>query len=242
MAQIGFKTDRGKKRANNEDSLFLMPEENIYMVADGVGGHNSGEIASMTAVKTIAQYIKTNKIQEDPDSNGVKRYFLKCMEEANELIFNMAKDDPKLAGMATTVVMVYLNKGNAYFANVGDSRAYLVRDKDIKQITEDHTYVNELLKEGSITKEEAEAHPQKNMITRALGGEIIVLPDFYQLETNKDDIIILCSDGLYSEVCHEEILSKVKAADSMSTLSTDLVELANINGGNDNITIICIKI
>lgn len=242
MTQMGFKTDRGKKRGRNEDSLFLMPEQSIYMVADGVGGHNSGEIASMTAVEAIAQYIKTNPMKENIEGTEIMGYFLACMQEVNTLIFNMAKNDPQLAGMATTLILMHLKDGDGYFVNIGDSRAYIIRDEEIHQITEDHTYVNELLKKGSITKEEADAHPQKNMITRALGGEETVLPDFYQLKVNKEDIFILCSDGLYSEVPPEEIVGQARASNSMSGLSSELVNLANMNGGNDNITIICIKI
>lgn len=242
MTQVGFKTDKGQKRDRNEDSLFVMPQENIYIVADGVGGQNSGELASMMAVKSIAEYIKCNPLYGMDDEEELKSYFLECMKEVNQIIYQTAKCSEENVGMATTVVMLHLNKGNAYFINVGDSRAYICRDGQISQVTEDHTYVNELLKGGSITKEEAEIHPKKNMITRALGGEEKILPDFYRLEAFKDDIIILCSDGLYGELSAEEIFDMASASNSMSTLSRDLVDRANQNGGNDNITVICLKI
>ena len=164
------------------------------------------------------------------------------MKKANKTIYQAAQLSQENAGMATTVVLLHLINGYAYIVNVGDSRAYICRDGRISQITEDHTYVNELVKEGSITKEQAEIHPQKNMITRALGGEEKILPDFYRLETMKNDIIILCTDGLSGELSAEEICGLTAASNSMSALSKNLVQKANGNGGHDNITVICLKI
>lgn len=242
MTQVGFKTDKGKKRDRNEDSLFVMPQENIYIVADGVGGQNSGELASSMAVKSIAEYIKAKPLHGIRDEEELKDYFLDCIKNANKTIYQAAQLSEQNAGMATTIVLLHLAAGNAYIVNVGDSRAYICRDGRISQITEDHTYVNELVKGGSITKAQAEFHPQKNMITRALGGEEKILPDFYRLETVKNDIIILCTDGLYGELPAEEICSMAAASNSMSALSKELVRRANRNGGNDNITVICLKI
>ncbi|QOX62479.1 Stp1/IreP family PP2C-type Ser/Thr phosphatase [Anoxybacterium hadale] len=242
MTQVGFKTDRGRKRGRNEDSLFVMPKEEIYIVADGVGGQNSGELASTMAVKGIAEYIKSRPLKGAENEDELRSYFLDCMRLVNDLIYQASKQSPENAGMATTAVLLYLNKRTAYFINIGDSRAYIYRDGQISQVTEDHTYVNELVKGGSITRAEAENHPQKNMITRALGGDDKVLPDFYRLDTNKGDIIILCTDGLYGEVAVDEICSMAAVTSSMSTLSRKLVERANENGGHDNITVICLKI
>ena len=242
MTQVGFKTDKGKKRDRNEDSLFVMPQESIYIVADGVGGQNSGELASSMAVKSIAEYIKAMPLHGIEDEEELKVYFLECMKKVNKTIYQAAQLSKENAGMATTVVLLHLINGYAYIVNVGDSRAYICRDGRISQITEDHTYVNELVKEGSITKEQAEIHPQKNMITRALGGEEKIHPDFYRLETMKNDIIILCTDGLSGELSAEEICGLTAASNSMSALSKSLVQQANGNGGNDNITVICLKI
>ena len=241
MMQVGFKTDKGKKRHRNEDSLFVMPQESIYIVADGVGGQNSGELASSMAVKLIAEYIKAKPLDTN-DAKELRSYFLDCMNHANQGIYRAARISAENAGMATTIVLLHLNNENAYIVNVGDSRAYICRDGRISQITEDHTYVNELVKDGSITKAQAEFHPQKNMITRALGGEEKVLPDFYRMEVKKKDIIILCTDGLYGDVPAEETRGMIAASDSMSALSSSLVQRANRNGGNDNITVICLKI
>lgn len=242
MAQLGFKTDKGKKRENNEDSLFVMPAQNIYVVADGVGGHNAGELASMTAVESIAQYVVSHPENGLAHLETFEQYFLQCLQEANQKIFHLAKAAKEHIGMATTVVILYLGEAQANFLNLGDSRVYLVRKGEIFQLTEDHTYVNELLKEGKITKEQAEDHPQKNMITKALGGDAQVQPDFYQVAIEKQDVLILCSDGLYGEVSVEQICSAASTAESMSDLSVDLVKMANANGGNDNITVICLKI
>ncbi len=242
MTQVGFKTDKGKKRDRNEDSLFVMPQEDIYIVADGVGGQNSGELASSLAVKSIAEYIKARPLHGLKDENGLKLYLLECMKNANQTIYRTAQLSAENEGMATTVVLLHLEGSIAYIVNVGDSRAYICRDGNIHQVTEDHTYVNELVKGGSITKAQAESHPQKNMITRALGGEEKVLPDFYRLETLKNDIIILCTDGLYGEVSAEEICGMAAASSSMNALSKNLVQRANRNGGNDNITVVCLKI
>jgi serine/threonine protein phosphatase PrpC len=242
VMQIGFKTDIGQRRENNEDSLFLLPEQNIYMVADGVGGHNSGEVASMTAVDSIAQYVKAHPMDGLLSDESIGNYFLECIQQVNKKIFTLAKENPDLAGMATTIVILYLYENNAYFTNVGDSRAYIIRSGELIQVTEDHTYVNELLRNGSITEEEAAVHPRKNMITRALGGEEKIHPDYYKYTVLEDDIIILCSDGLYGEINPEDILHMAAEAEDMDQLSTSLVDLANANGGSDNITIICIKI
>ncbi len=133
MAQVGFKTDKGKKRDRNEDSLFVMPQEDIYIVADGVGGQNSGELASSMAVKTIAEYIKARPLRDINDEKQLKAYFMDCMINANKEIYNAARLSEENAGMATTAVMLYLSAGQAYIINVGDSRAYIFRDGRISQ-------------------------------------------------------------------------------------------------------------
>lgn len=242
MTQVGFKTDKGKKRGSNEDSLFIMAEQNIFIVADGVGGHNSGKLASLTAVNKICDFINSHPIHLVNDEKKLKNYFLQCLREANEVIYNIANTTIENAGMATTAVILYIYDGQAYLVNIGDSRAYIIRDKQISQITEDHTYVNELYKEGKITRAEAEIHPQKNMITRAIGGDENIIPDFFRLKVYKNDILILCTDGLHGEVSSEEICSIATKASSMDDMSSALIDLANSNGGNDNITVICIKI
>jgi len=242
MVEVGFKSDKGLKRKNNEDAFFVVPESNVFMVADGVGGNNSGEIASRTAISKTAEYIRNNAISEDFSETEVNYYFRKCIERVNSNIYEMSKRSPENTGMATTLTIAYLTGGNAHVANVGDSRAYLYRKRVLTQITEDHTYVNALIKEGAITKEEAQFHAKKNVITRAVGGEALILPDFFRVETAPGDVIVLCTDGLHGEIGDDNISRLISAGGSMTEVCSNMVSKANQCGGRDNITVICIKL
>lgn len=242
MLRVGFKTDRGQQRSNNEDAFFVLPEQRVYIVADGVGGHNSGEIASRFAVQQIAEYVSKNQIPETQEEEALKNYLLKCLKQVNQQLYEMAKESRKNAGMATTLALVYINDAKAYVVNVGDSRVYLIRDRLIRQITEDHTYVNQLLKSGAITKEEAENHPKRNMITRAIGAEYDLSPDFYQFKVYEGDLLLLCTDGLYGELSENEINEMAQGRRSMHRLANDYVKEANERGGKDNVTVVCIMI
>lgn len=242
ISSVGFKTDKGMLRGGNEDSLFVMPEQNLYIVADGVGGHNSGELASRLAVGYIAQYVALHPISELKTKRELKKYFKTCFEGANALVYEKATEEKENKGMATTAVLCYIRSGWAYVVNVGDSRAYLLRDGVVRQATEDHTYVNEMVRNGVMTSEEAKFCPEKNMITRAIGGTKNVHPDFFQFEVCPNDVIVLCSDGLYGEVTEEKIAALATKTDSMHGLAKLLVDEANKHGGKDNISVICIKI
>ena len=238
---VGFKTDKGKLRGGNEDSIFVMPEQNLYIVADGVGGHNSGELASRMAVGYMAQYVSLHPISEAKTQKDLRDYFRTCFEGANELVFHKSNDETVNSGMATTSVLCYIRDNLAYVVNVGDSRAYLVRDGIVRQVTEDHTYINEMVQSGLITAEEAKDRPDKNMITRAIGGDKTIQPDFFSFEICSDDIIILCTDGLYGEITEGKMARTVVKSKSMHGLAKTLVDEANKNGGKDNISVICIK-
>ena len=242
MISVGFKTDRGVRREGNEDALFVLPQQQLYIVADGVGGHNSGELASRMAVGYIAQYVALHPLTEVNGKSNLRRYFEKCFAGANELIYKKAQREGENEGMATTAVLCYLKEGVAYVVNVGDSRAYLMRKDGIRQITEDHTCVQSLIKSGLLTKEQAMAHPDRNMITRAIGGEPDVTADFFRFDTCPGDIILLCTDGLHGELESERIFELSKSAQTMHRLATELVDEANQRGGKDNISVICIKI
>ena len=242
MVSVGFKTDQGKLREDNEDALFVLPQQQIYIVADGVGGHNSGELASRMTASYMAQYVSINPIADAKGKRELKRYFKACFEGANDLIFKKAAAEPHCFGMATTAVLCYLKGKTAYVVNVGDSRAYLIRDGVLRQITEDHTCVQELINQGLITPEEAEKRPDKNMITRAIGGEETIKPDFFDFEVYKGDVIILCTDGLYGELSNENILAIAKKSKTMRSFAGNLVNEANKAGGRDNITAVCIRI
>ncbi len=242
MISVGFKTDKGNLRSGNEDSLFVMPEQQLYIVADGVGGHNSGELASRMCVGYIAQYVALHPVAEVESKRELKDYFLRCFSGANELIHSKSLDEESNNGMATTTVLCYLDEKDCYVVNVGDSRAYLVRDGVMRQLTEDHTLVQDMLRSGLLTKEEALTHPDRNMITRAIGGEETIEPDFYRFEVCPGDVILLCTDGLYGEVKADRILELASGIHSMHQLAKTLVDEANEAGGKDNISVVCIRI
>ncbi|MDD2484683.1 MAG: Stp1/IreP family PP2C-type Ser/Thr phosphatase [Eubacteriales bacterium] len=243
MHQRACATDKGRERMTNEDFILCSGTEDLYVVADGVGGHNSGEIASRMAVEYIDAYSKKNPIRNVLDEKALMEYFSACLEGINQLILRQSVQGGKNAGMATTVVLAYLTeKDKAYVVNIGDSRAYLIRDEHLLQITEDHTYVNELLKQGSITKAEAKNHPERNMITRAIGGEEKLIPDFYTFDVYPGDRILLCSDGLYNEVSSEEIRGLAQEPRTVDEFVKELVRRANLYGGKDNISVVCIQV
>ena len=172
--EVGFKSDKGLKRSNNEDACFVLLPDKVYLVADGVGGGNAGEIASRTAVSEIAGYIVEHPIKQVTNKYAVVNYFQDCLDNANAVIFDKARRYEENKGMATTAAVVYAKEGKVYIANVGDSRVYLYRDGQLLQLTEDHTYVNTLLKAGVISREQAAMDDRKNVITKALGAEVTV--------------------------------------------------------------------
>ena len=241
MIQVGFKSDTGLRRKNNEDSCFVIPEDKIYMVADGVGGSNSGEVASRTAVSFIAEYVKKNPLKNIKSREEIKEYFLDCVEKVNSLICELAEEKEENRGMATTLVLAYVNRRKAYILNVGDSRAYLMRKGSLTQITEDHTYVNTLVKSGAITEDDAKYHSKRHIITKAVGGDIEISPDIFEVKLVKDDILLLCTDGLHGEVEEEDIVEILNSGKPMSELCNMLITKANRCGGNDNITVVCVK-
>ena len=236
MVQIGFKCDKGIMRQNNEDACFVLLNDNIYLVADGVGGGNAGEIASRTAVSEIARMVNEAAMDQYRSPEEIFGFFADIIEDVNEQIYQMGLQSQQNRGMATTIVTAYIRMNSAYIDNIGDSRAYLFRSGKLGQITRDHTYVNELIDKGVITEDEAEHHEQKNVITKALGTEHRADPDFY------NDILLLCSYGLYGEVPAEKIAQILKTDQNMNDMCTSLVQEALAAGGRDNITVICLKI
>ncbi len=235
---VGFKTDKGARRTNNEDAFFVLKNDNLFIIADGVGGNKSGEIASRTAVNEVAQYVEENGISSEHVCEQLK----KTVQYANYRVYDLAQKYIENRGMATTLIVACINDGKLYIANVGDSRAYIYREETLIQISEDHTYVNELVKAGVISRADARNHEEKNMITRAVGAESMVEPDIYEISLTSSDVILLCTDGLYGEV-GSEVIEKVLSKDlSMSDTCNMLVDLANENGGRDNITVICVKL
>ncbi|MBQ7950832.1 MAG: Stp1/IreP family PP2C-type Ser/Thr phosphatase [Clostridia bacterium] len=227
-------TDVGNVRTLNEDSFYFetTPQGYVMIVADGMGGHNGGEVASKMAVDSIREYMNQNDIFSDPEVT--LRQAIKC---ANDAVFHAATKQAELEGMGTTLVMAVGNEKTICVANVGDSRAYLVSKNKLLQITKDHSFVNELVKKGVLTKEEAKKHPKSNIILKALGLEADVYPDIFLLEKKKTDKVLLCTDGLTGMVSDEEIL-EVMAQFNKKNACAELVRLAKEHGGTDNVTVV----
>ncbi len=241
MIQLGMNTNQGARRERNEDACHICEEQQVFIVADGVGGNLSGELASQTAVDYLSAQICQSWLKELKTEEEIRDAFMAVIREANRLIFRSAVLEADRRGMATTLVLAYLRQDMAYIFNVGDSRAYRYRSGELEQITEDHSYVNALLRQGKITRQEASLHPDRHVITRALGAEAAVEPDFYPLEMIPGDVLLLCTDGLHGEAGDDEILRVMKEETAMQDLCDRLVQLANEKGGRDNITIICLQ-
>lgn len=242
--KVGAKTDLGRVRENNEDKFdFLEPEDSdvlarkgsLYAVADGMGGHSAGQIASELALKNV---IKAYYADPLPDVAGSLK---NAVAEANSLIFDTAQAITERSGMGTTVTIAVIRGHELYVAQVGDSRAYLVRDGQIRQITEDHSWVAEQVKRGALTEEEAESSPFRNVITRSLGTNCCVDVDVFLEELEVGDIIVLCSDGLSGLVSSEEI-GQIAQDKAPSIAAMELVDKASENGGTDNITAMVISV
>ncbi|HAQ41023.1 MAG TPA: Stp1/IreP family PP2C-type Ser/Thr phosphatase [Clostridiales bacterium] len=238
--RVYCETNKGLMRENNEDNFIVEESDrfNLYAVADGMGGHKAGEVASSIAIDTVRKYFKKSCGKKDFRAPS---FIIESIEAANSKIRDEALSKEECSGMGTTITMavVDLTLNIAYIGNVGDSRAYVIKNNKIMQITEDHTYVNELLKDGKITSEEAKHHPKRNVITRAVGSEEYVQADIFEIELFGNDVILLCTDGLTTHLTDENILDIIKEYGCSESVQR-LIKLANDNGGTDNITIIIV--
>jgi PPM family protein phosphatase len=226
-------SDTGRKRRRNEDSYVIAPP--LFAVADGMGGAQAGEIASKLAAAAL----------EDTDSGELagKERVVSLIQEANRRVYERSNEDPNASGMGTTITVALVEDGGVTIGHVGDSRAYRYRDGGIEQITEDHSLVNELMKSGKLSPEEAETHPQRSVITRALGTDPDVDVDSFTVETQEGDVFLLCSDGLTSMVDDNDILDVLeKNRNDLDRATKSLVSAANRGGGEDNITVIAFAI
>ncbi len=239
--RVGLYTDKGMKRAQNEDAVRVLNEYNVFLLADGVGGNRAGEIASNRTLDIVSDYFHNNPIEEAKGAEEIFQYFEDVVDYANEYIKQLARLKPECTGMATTLIIAYVRKQILYVANVGDSRVYFIHGSEIHQVTVDHTYVNDLVRMGAITRLEAEHHRKKNVITRAIGANSYNNPDCFNLYIEPEDQFLLCSDGLYDEVSDDEMLQIVNSSDDVALCAKALVDRANKNGGNDNISVICIN-
>ncbi|NSW90821.1 MAG: Stp1/IreP family PP2C-type Ser/Thr phosphatase [Firmicutes bacterium] len=242
--KYGIKSHKGMIREVNEDSCNVIFGSSkmtaAFIVADGMGGHSAGEVASKMAVDYISECL--GNIPENLDEENLHSFIEKVIEEANNIIYEKSREPGPYYGMGTTLVIALFFDKKLYIVHVGDSRAYMVRNRNIKQLTTDHSYVEELIKNGSLTRGEAENHPQKHVITRALGCFEKVQVDIYSYDIYNNDIFILCTDGLTNMLSDDKIKSIVEKNDDPQVACAELVEAANISGGNDNITVVIIRV
>ena len=231
-------TDIGNVRKYNQDYSLECDEpignlDNLYVVCDGLGGRNAGEHASQTAAENFFDLAETS------EHTNPLAIFKEAITEVNYQIFDEGQE-PEFSGMATTLVAATIIDDTVYVANVGDSRAYIIGD-EVTQITWDHSYVGELMRRGKITKDEARFHAKNNVITRAIGAEEEVEPDYFQVVMEKGEVILLCSDGLYNMVSERTIQAVINARGSLRAKAEKLVDLANEAGGKDNIAVVLIS-
>ncbi len=236
-------SDIGKVRNKNEDSYFIPGGSDpykLYIVADGMGGHNAGEVASSLAVKTVKQFFDVHYSSLQKTDEMIEKFMREAIANSNSCVLNESHMHINENGMGTTMTLLLIEKGKFYIGHIGDSRAYIIRGNNIEQITEDHSLVSQMVKEGKISASEAKCHPLKNVITRALGVDFDVNIDVYIRDVKKDDIVILCTDGLSNMVSDSEILKEYLNND-IDIASNNLVGFSNKRGGYDNITIVVVK-
>jgi protein phosphatase len=250
--KISYKalTDVGRKRKGNEDSLYVNPEQNLFVVADGMGGHAAGEVASRVAVDSINEFICLTSGDEEItwpfgldenisyDGNRLKT----AVRYANRKVLEATREKSEYEGMATTVAAVLVDDSTAILAHVGDSRIYRYRDGALAQLTSDHSWINEQIQSGLISADQARTHPLRNVVTRALGGKADCQVEMQAHDMEAGDILILCSDGLTTMMPDEEIGRVVQSADGdLAGAAHALVSAANERGGEDNITVVLVR-
>jgi len=232
LGHVGGITDPGRKRRRNEDAYVIEPP--LFAVADGMGGAQAGEVASRLAAAAL---------KERGAGAGGEQRIVSLIQDANRRVYDRSNEDPNVSGMGTTMTVALVENGQVSFGHVGDSRAYLIRDGSMEQLTEDHSLVAELMRSGKLSPEEAETHPQRSVITRALGTDPDVDVDTFTIAARIGDVFLLCSDGLTTMVPNESILDLVERhrADMDKALRA-LVTAANKGGGEDNITVVAFEI
>ncbi len=250
-------SDVGRRRKSNEDSFAISNDQTLFIVADGMGGHAAGEVASRLAVESIERHISGSDPRKEPTipasfrspSGGEAglpppaRRVLNAIRLANQEIVRSVRKDSSMRGMGTTVVIALFQRSRAFIGSVGDSRAYLVRDGALRQLTSDHTLVNEQVRAGALSTQEARRHPARNILTRAVGSQEDVEPDLVEQDLRPGDTLLLCSDGLTTMVEDADILKTVLAhADDPKAACRALIDLANERGGDDNVTVVLARV
>ena len=244
MKSFGI-SDIGLSRKENQDKVYLSSDGeiiNYFIVADGMGGVNGGEVASAIAIETIKTYIDDNIKNIEFEREAIENIIKEAILEANKNILQKASKEREYRGMGTTVVLAIVYRNRVYIGHVGDSRIYRIRKNIIRQLTKDHSYVQALLDEGSITRKEAENHPQKNILLKVVGCEKDLEPDVLVKGFLKDDILLMCTDGLTNMVPIKEIYDTIiNGRDDLKNTCRKLISMANENGGYDNVSVILIS-
>ncbi len=234
--QVAGLTDRGCVREINEDTILL--DKSLYAIADGMGGHLAGEVASQKALECVKEHLAALAF----NAKSALGVLEEAVQIANRKVFCLSNEKPEYNGMGTTLTLIKVIRGELFYVHVGDSRLYLFRDGKLSQITTDHSLVAQMVVDGQITVDEAAVHPGKNIITRAVGTADFVQPDSGSIDLAKGDILIICSDGLTNMVSDEELAQKAeKYKQSVGRLASELLNTAKQAGGDDNISIICLK-
>lgn len=231
-----YLTDKGRRRESNQDSCLINRELGLFIVADGMGGHSGGEVASAMAVETVEEVI----LQVESIKKAPRELIQQSYEEASRRIFDKAANEkPELAGMGTTMVVAYIRGKNLYIGNVGDSRCYLFKKPHLWQITEDHSLINEQLRAGVMSEQQVHQFVGRNVITRSVGYEREVYPDIIEREIVAGEIFLICSDGLSSLVSDQKI-SEILNENTPDKAVKACVEQALANGGDDNVTVMLV--
>lgn len=236
------KSDIGKSREINQDYYYISQDTDIprlYILADGMGGYKGGEIASRLATESVKRYINNNFSDKLNEKEEILKLIENAVEYANMVVYEKSKEIPELEGMGTTLEVCLIYNNKTYIGHVGDSRIYRIRKNIMRKLTKDHSYVQQLVEDKKITREEAKTHAKKNMLTKALGCTPYVEPDIRARNFEKDDVFIICSDGLTNMVEDDTICELI--SQDITSAADKLVELANEAGGYDNITVIIIK-
>ena len=231
-AETALRTDTGRQRRDNEDNAFARAP--VFVVADGMGGAQAGEVASKIATETFEQGL--------PDSGSPEERLAERVREANHQIYELSRTDRERAGMGTTLTAAYVDDTSVAIAHVGDSRAYLFRDGTLERLTQDHSLVEELVRQGKLTPEQAAGHPQRSIITRALGPEANVEVDTWTYPARAGDILLLCSDGLTTMISEDRVSEILGGSGSLQGTADTLIDAANEAGGRDNITVVLFRL
>ncbi len=242
--KVFTKTDVGQARSMNQDSLLVSENNdkglNLYILADGMGGYKGGEIASKVAVTAVKKYITEKFDTISKDKESILDLIDDSIDFANSAIYDESEQDEELQDMGTTLEVLLIYKSKVYIGHIGDSRIYRIRKGKMKKITTDHSYVEKLIQDGEITREEAYNHPKKNLLIKALGTDKVVEPDLLYTVLNKNDILLMCSDGLTNMIRENEILDIILSSEEQKDVTEILVDKANEAGGLDNISVIII--